>query len=188
MAVADRQHPRKLTYEDYLLFPEDGLRHEIIDGEHYVTATPFFRHQNAVGELFLRLAVLTKSHDLGTVILSPFAVLLSQHDVLVPDLLFVRKENAERITEEGVQGPPDLAVEVLSKSTRRRDETLKLQRYETFGVREYWLADPVRKTVRVYRRQGDRLGLAADLSAVAGDCLTSPLLPGLEIVLAEVFV
>lgn len=188
MAVADRQHPRKLTYEDYLLIPEDGLRHEIIDGEHYVSPAPSFRHQHAVGELHGRLWSFNKAHKLGVVIVSPFDNLLSEHDVFIPDLLFVSKERAGLIADRGLEGAADLAVEVHSKSTRRRDEGIKLERYELFGVQEYWLVDPVLKTVRVYRRQGDRLVLAADLSAAAGDSLTSPLLPGLEMPLAEVFV
>lgn len=187
MAVPDRHHPRKLTYEDYLLIPEDGLRHEIIDGEHYVSPAPSFRHQSAVGELHGRLWTFNKAHDLGVVIVSPFDNLLSEHDVFIPDLLFVRKERAGLIADRGLQGAPDLAIEVFSKSTRRRDETIKLMRYETFGAQEYWLLDPTRKTARIYRRQGDRLVLAADLSAAAGDFLTSTLLPGLEMPLIEIF-
>ena len=188
MAVPDRHHPRKLTYEDYLLIPDDGLRHEIIDGEHYVTASPFYRHQHTISELHGRLWTFTRANDAGLVILSPFDVLLSKHDVLIPDLLFVRKERVEILGERYLEGAPDLAVEVLSKSTRRRDEHLKLERYELFGVQEYWLLDPIRKTARIYRRDGERLHLAADLSAAAGDVLSSPLFPGLEMPLAEIFV
>jgi Uma2 family endonuclease len=188
MAVPDRHHPRKLTYEDYLLIPDDRFRHEIIDGKHYVTASFFYRHQRALGELFGSLANFVKTHHLGVVVISPFDVLLSKHDVVIPDLLFVRKERMEVIGERYLEGAPDLTVEVLSKSTRHRDERLKLKRYELFGVQEYWLLDPVRKTARIYRQDGERLHLAAALSSAAGDALSSPLFPGLEVPLAEIFV
>lgn len=188
MAIPDRHHPRKLTYEDYLLIPDDGLRHEIIDGEHYVTASPFYRHQRTAGELFLRLGNFVKEHDLGILLFAPFDVLLSKHDIFVPDLLFVTKEREWVIGEKNLEGAPDLVVEILSKSTRRRDERLKLERYDLFGVQDYWLLDPIRKTARIYRRNGERLVLVADLSAAAGDVVSSPLFSGLEMPLAEIFV
>lgn len=78
-------------------------------------------------------------------------------------------------------------MEVLSDSTRRRDEGIKLIRYESCGIREYWVVDPARNEARIYRWQAERLRQAAALSAAAGDALTSPLLPGLEIFLAEIF-
>src|SRR5688572_22127119 len=99
MALPDLPHlPRKLTYGDYLLLPEDGQRHEILDGEHYVTASPFFRHQFSAGRLHLRLGGFVEEHDLGIVLFAPFDVLLSPYDVVQPDLLFISKERAGIIT------------------------------------------------------------------------------------------
>jgi Uma2 family endonuclease len=183
MALADL--PRKLTYEDYLLLPEDGQRHEILDGEHYVTPSPFFRHQNVASRLHLHLGRWVKERRLGVVLFAPMDVLLSPHDVAQPDLLFISNERAGIITEKNIQGAPDLVVEILSQSTRQRDERLKLDRYDRFGVAEYWIVDPDRRAAKVYRRQSSRLHLAAELSAEG--VLTSPLLPGLEVRLAEVF-
>ena len=77
-------------------------------------------------------------------------------------------------------------MEVLSPSTRRRDEGIKLDVCERFGVREYWLVDVERQMVRVFRRNGSGFGPAVELSA-AGDVLTTPLLPGLEIRVGEIF-
>jgi len=105
----------------------------------------------------------------------------------VPDLLFVSKERAEILTKANLQGAPDLIIEILSPSTRTRDEGLKRQLYERMGVSEYWLADPLFDAVRVYRREGEALLLVAELSAESGDVLTTPLLPGLELPLAEIF-
>jgi Uma2 family endonuclease len=176
---------RKLTYEDYLLIPEDGQRHEILDGEHYVTAAPFLRHQRISSRLHVRLGSFVERHGLGEFFSAPVDVVLSLHDIVQPDLLFISNERTRIAEEKNVQGAPDLVVEIFSKSTRARDEGLKLERYELLGVTEYWTVDPETRTARVYRRQADRLALAAEISV--GDLLTTPLLPGLEIRLSEIF-
>ena len=177
---------RKLTYDDYLLIPEDGQRHEILDGEHYVTASPFFPHQLVSSRLHSRVGPWVESRKLGFLVAAPMDVLLSPHDVAQPDLLFISNERSGIITRAAIRGAPDLVIEILSKSTRSQDEGLKLERYDLFGVREYWMLDPDRKTARVYRRKGGRrLRLVAELCVE--DILTSPLLPGLEIRLAEIF-
>lgn len=177
----------KLTYEDYILFPEDGRRHEIIDGEHYVTAAPFLRHQSVSWRLGGYFFQFLQEHPLGAFFQAPVDVLLSPHDIVQPDLLFVSAERAHILKKRYVRGAPDLVVEILSESTRRRDQGLKLRRYERFGVREYWLVDPDRGTVTVYRLRVGGFVRAADLSTTAGDVLTTPILPGLEIRLAALF-
>lgn len=177
----------KLTYEDYFLFPEDGRRHEIIDGEHHATAAPFLRHQRLSWRLGGYFFQFLQDHPLGELLQAPVDVLLSPHDIVQPDLLFVSVERSHILKKRYVRGAPDLVVEILSESTRRRDQALKLHRYERFDLREYWLVDPDRGTVTVYRlREGEFLR-AADLSAAAGDVLTAPILPGLEIRLAALF-
>jgi Uma2 family endonuclease len=179
---------RKLTYEDLLLFPEDGhLRHEILDGEHYVTASPFRRHQRISSNLHLLLAPFVRDRRLGEVYYAPVDVILSLHDVAVPDLIFVSNERLGILTEKNIQGAPDLVIEILSKSTSHRDKGIKLERYGLFGVREYWLVDPDRRTLRVYRHTGKRLTVTADLSVDSGDSLSTPLLPGLVISVEKVF-
>lgn len=177
----------KLTYEDYLLFPEDGLRHEIIDGEHEVTPSPLTRHQRIVANLFLIIAAFVRERKLGEVFLAPFDVILSNLDIVVPDLLFVSGKRSEIITEKNLQGAPDLVIEVLSDGTRKRDEVTKRKLYERFGVREYWIVDPVLESIKIYRQSGKGFERAAELSVEAGDTLTSPLFPGLVIPLDDVF-
>ncbi|HYO11782.1 MAG TPA: Uma2 family endonuclease [Thermoanaerobaculia bacterium] len=177
----------RLTYDDYVLFPEDGLRHEIIDGEHSVTPAPYPRHQNVVLRFALTLGPFAEANRAGQLFVSPIDVLLSRHDVVQPDLVFVSRDRLHIITERNLQGAPDLVIEVLSEGTRRRDEGLKLATYERFEVGEAWLADPARKTVTVYRLDNGRYRRIAELSAQAGDLLTTPLLPGLEIDLAAIF-
>jgi Uma2 family endonuclease len=179
--------PRKLTYEDYLLIPEDGQRHEILDGEHYVTPSPFLPHQRISMRLTLRLGPFIVENRLGEIFAAPADVILSRHDVIQPDLFFISKERARIATEKNVQGAPDLVIEILSKSTRGRDEGIKLDLYDRSGTLECWMIDPDHRATRIYRRDGGSLRLAAELSAGAGDVLTTPLLPGLEISLREVF-
>jgi len=185
MALHDR--PARLTYDDFVLFPEDGLRHEILDGEHYVSASPYLRHQAVLGEFYTALNIFLKAHRLGRLFIAPADVLLSRHDIVEPDLLFVSNERLHILTEKNVQGAPDLVVEVLSGSTKRVDQGIKLERYERFGVQEYWIVDPDRNTLTVYGLEGERFQEVATLSAEAEDVLRTPLLPGLEIRLAEVF-
>lgn len=177
----------KLTYEDYLLFPDDGNRHEILDGEHYVSPAPKPKHQRISIRMGSRLHLFVDDHHLGEVFAAPLDVLLSEHDIAQPDLLFISNERAAVLTENNVQGAPDLAIEILSTSTRWRDENLKLQRYQELGVREYWIVDPFLERVKVFRRNGGRFELAEELSVQAGDVLTTPLLPGLRLPLIEIF-
>ncbi|MDP9122302.1 MAG: Uma2 family endonuclease [Acidobacteriota bacterium] len=189
MAVRDtvQRERRKLTYEDYALWPEDGRRHEILDGEHYVTPAPTTGHQGVSGNLHLKLAPFVRQERLGFVLYAPLDVLLSEHDIAQPDLLFISNERAGILTEANVKGAPDLLVEILSPSTRRRDETLKRDRYERFGVRELWLVDPRRRTLRVHRRSESGFLAPVELSAAAGDVLATPLLPGFLVPVSELF-
>jgi Uma2 family endonuclease len=178
--------PRRLTYEDYALIPEDGKRHEILDGEHYVTDAPHVYHQGIAANLHAEIGPFVRRHRLGAFLFAPVDVILSDHNVCQPDLLFISNERRGIITEKNVQGAPDLVIEILSESTRRQDEGLKRELYDRYGVLEYWTFDPDRRTARVYRRDRGargRLGFVAELSEV----LTTPLLPGLELRLAEVF-
>lgn len=184
MAIAPTSY-RKLTYEDYLLLPEDGRRHEILDGQHAVTASPFTRHQRAVVDLLLELGPFIREHRLGEILTAPLDVVLSEHDVVQPDLIFIAKERAAIVAEKNIQGAPDLVIEILSGGTRKRDTGIKRDRYALFGVREYWLVDPARRTIQVDLLTAGRFRRPALLSAAAGDVLTSPLFPGLEIPLAR---
>ncbi len=177
----------KLTYEDYVRIPDDGKRHEIIDGEHYVTAAPFLRHQRIARRLVARFEAFLSEHPLGEYFFAPTDVILSPHDIVQPDLLFISSDRASILTEKNIQGAPDLVVEILSGSSRRMDEVLKRRAYERFGAREYWIVDPQSSTAQVWERTAEGLRRKALLSAAAGDVLATPLLPGLKIPLEEIF-
>ncbi|HEV2845069.1 MAG TPA: Uma2 family endonuclease [Thermoanaerobaculia bacterium] len=186
MALHD-DYIRKLTYDDYVLIPDDGQRHEIIDGEHYVSAAPFIRHQRIARKLVQKLGPPVDEHGLGEVFLAPCDLVFSRHDVVQPDLLFISKERLRIVTEKNVQGAPDLVIEILSESTRRLDEDVKFDLYERSGVLEYWILDPVQRTARIYRLKDGCLRLVAELSAAARDAVRTPLLPGIEVPLVEIF-
>ncbi|HEX5761040.1 MAG TPA: Uma2 family endonuclease [Thermoanaerobaculia bacterium] len=182
-----RTASRRLTYEDLLALPDDGLRHELIDGEHYVTPAPNLKHQAVVANLTAAIVPFMKRHDLGRLFTAPCDVVFSPSNVVEPDLLFVSRERLGLLTEQNVQGAPDLVIEVLSPSTRKRDEGIKRQLYDRMGVREYWLVEPSFETIEVFRRIEGALRRVAELAAESGDVLTTPLLPGLEIPVAEIF-
>jgi Uma2 family endonuclease len=91
------------------------------------------------------------------------------------------------LSSEHVRGVPELVIEIGSPGTRKRDETVKRRLYERTGVSEYWVVDPEIDTIRVYRREADGFARVVERSAEAGDVLTTPLLPGLEIPLSRVF-
>jgi Uma2 family endonuclease len=178
----------KLTYDDFVLFPDDGLRHELIDGEHYVTPSPNVSHQRIVGNLYLALRRYVEEHHTGEVFVATLDVVLSEHDVVEPDLLYVSADRrAGILTAQHVRGTPDLVIEVGSPGTRKRDETVKRRLYERSGVTEYWVVDPDLEVVRVYRHDGGAYGRAVEMSKEARDVLATPLLPGLRLPLAEIF-
>jgi Uma2 family endonuclease len=178
----------KLTYDDFLLFPDDGKRHELIDGEHYVTPSPNTRHQRISGRLHLLIGNWLEAHPVGQLFYAPFDVVFSNFDVVEPDLLYMSNARAtEILTVKHVSGVPELVIEIGSPGTRKRDETLKRRLYERTGVTEYWVVDPDLDAIRVYRRSTEGFDRPFELSAEAGDVLSTPLLAGLEIPLARVF-
>src|SRR5438132_8145516 len=142
----------KFTYDDVLCFPNDGKRHEIIDGEHYVTPSPNTKHQRTSRKLTVSLGNYLEQHPVGEMFAAPFDVVFSDLDVVEPDLIYISRERAGILTEQHVRGAPDLVVEILSPGTRKADETIKRKLYERFGVAEYWVVDPELDTIKIYRR------------------------------------
>lgn len=188
MPTAARADTR-LTYDDFLHFPDDGKRHEIIDGEHYVTPSPNTRHQRLVRRLLVSIDRHLQEHPgTGEIFGAPFDVVLSFHDVVEPDLLFIAADQSGALTDKNVQGPPALVVEVLSKSTRKKDAQTKRRLFERTGVREYWLVDPELDLVQVLRRtDAGKLARVEKLTAEDDGVLTTPLLPGWQLSMRTLF-
>lgn len=182
---------QKLTYTDYALIPDDGRRHEILDGTHVMSPAPSTRHQRIVGDLYAEMRFHVRDHALGEVFVAPFDVLLSDFDIVQPDICFVA-EGRMIVNEANCKGAPDLMVEVLSPSTRRRDLIDKRLLFERSGVSEYWAVDPDADEVQVFCLDGPvgRPGGAyarTPLRAESGDALTSACLPGFSLALRELF-
>jgi Uma2 family endonuclease len=176
------QTSTKLTYEDFLLLPDDGRRHEILDGEHYVNPSPNTKHQMASLRLVLALGDFVHAYGLGQLFHAPYDVVLSENDVLEPDLIFVSTARRAIITDANIQGAPDLVVEILSPSSRNYDERVKYHAYERFGVTEYWIVDPDAEAVTIYRRAGGTFKRVD-----SGNAITTPLLPGFALEVSAIF-
>lgn len=139
--------------------------------------------QRLVGRLFLELGNHVRAHGGGEVYLAPFDVVLADDTAFEPDLLFVADARLALITDENVQGPPTLAIKVLSDP--RRDRILKHEAYARFGIGEYWVVDPESEWVEVYQLDGDAYRQPRILRP--GATLTLDALPDLAIDLTELF-
>ena len=179
--------PVKLTYADFVRFPDDGRRHELIDGDRYVTPSPTVRHQTISGRLHQAVGNFLEQHPLGQIWAAPLDVVLSDGNIVEPDLVYVSRERAAVLTAQKIQGAPDLVIEILSPGTRMTDEIVKRDAYERFGVAEYWVVNPESRAVMVCRRRDREFENVAELTAKSGDALMTPLLPGLRIELEHLF-
>ncbi len=175
----------KFTYEDYRHTPEDQ-RYELLDGKLIVAPAPNLGHQRIDTRLGALLHTFTQEKNLGEVFHAPCDVVLSNTDVVQPDLLFVSHERAHLLLGgDNVLGAPDLAVEILSPSTAGRDRKLKRALYAKHGVKEYWLVDPDARTVTVLRLDAGAFEVVALYGE--GQTMTSPALAGFTADLNEIF-
>jgi len=181
---------RAWTYSDLVALPEDQLRHELIDGEHVVTPSPAIPHQVILWNLTEVIGPYLRANLIGTALTGPVDVKLSPCTVLVPDLVYFTAERFARVVnEKHATAAPDLVVEILSPGTRRRDKGRKRAVYDREGVREYWIVDPEARSITVLRRPRADAGLTdvTVLTLAKGETIESPLLPGLQVPLREVF-
>ena len=175
----------KFTYEDYRTVPPDR-RYELVDGDLVMVPAPNLKHQTVQVRLGERLARFVREHSLGMLFFAPCDVVLSDTDVVQPDLLFVSSDRAHLLNNgENVRGAPDLVIEIPSPATAERDRGYKRALYAKHGVAEYWLVDPSAETVWIHRLRGRALIVAQTLRR--GQTLRSPLLPGFALDLEDVF-
>lgn len=180
-------HPKpwlKFPVKDYMSLPGER-RGQLLDGEMIWATSQTNRHQTVVLQLTILLREFVAESALGKVWLAPFDVVLSDHDVAQPDILFVSNERSSIITNANIQGAPDLVIEILSPGTVEFDRGYKLALYGRHGVLEYWLVDPDAETVEVLTL-GDQ-GLAPMATYRRSEVLTSPLLAGISLDLDQVF-
>lgn len=129
------------TIEQLQALPEDGLRHELLEGAHVVTPAPSLPHQATIQQLYLKLVEALAARDDLTVFLSPADVVLLPDTLVQPDLFVVRKAPERRLASWSEIGIPILAVEILSPSTAARDRGAKRRIYQKAGVAQYWIVD-----------------------------------------------
>lgn len=176
-----------MTYEDYLRLPDDGKRYEILEGELFVSPSPITKHQIVSGNLYGILHQHVRKHKLGRVFSAPMDVVLSRTNVVQPDLFFVSNARKKIITETNIQGAPDLVVEILSETSEEQDRVAKKQIYARHGVKEYWLIDPDRETLEVYKLDAKTRAFEHIATYQSDEAFQSALLPNLEITLADLW-
>ena len=176
----------KFSYLDYQHLPEsETKRYELLGGELVMAPAPKPYHQDILRNLLRILDAYLRIQSAGKLYPAPIDVILSEEDVVQPDILFISQQRLGIIHEEAIHGAPDLHIEILSPATAGRDRTLKRTLYARHGVREYWLVDPETKTIEVLRLGPQGYQLAGRYER--GQTLRSPLLSGLAVLLDEVF-
>lgn len=148
----------KYTYHDYCLFPEDK-RYEVIDGDAYHILTPPIQHQAISQKLVVLIFYFLRKVHVGELLFAPVDVVLTDYDIVQPDILYISNERKSILTEANVQGAPDWVIEILSPSSIERDRDLKLKLYSRHAVKEYWIVDPGQLSVDVFCLENEALQL-----------------------------
>ncbi len=174
---------RKLTYADYEKIPPDGHRHEIIEGEEFMTPAPSPDHQGVIFNLVRVLGNHVVARGLGRLFTAPTDVVLSDHDIVQPDVFFIARGRTSIVGPRNIQGPPDLSIEVSSPSTSALDRGPKRTLYERSGVREYWVLDLPARSIEIHEFGNPRRVRIYQ----EGQSFESALLPGLTVRVEELF-
>ena len=184
MALMQTVRPR-VSYSDLASMPEDGRRYEIYDGEVFVVPAPIPFHQVVVLNLEDRLREWTRQHG-GIVLVSPIDIVISEYDVVQPDLVFFAPARAHLVKLEApIRAIPDLVVEVLSPSTASTDRGKKLQLFARSGLPEYWLVDPALRSVEINVLRSGVFALAG--RHATGERITSSAAPGFTCLVDALF-
>ena len=177
-----------LTVADLDALPEDDRKYELIGGELYVSRAPHIHHQLVVSNITGTFFVYLSKFPLGKIAPGP-GVIFTEHDAVIPDLVFLSNERYKQVVspEGKLMAAPDLAIEILSLGADniRRDRVVKRRLYGEHGVPEYWIVDLFTLSVEIYRLQENGLALVETLKV--GDTVTSPLLPGFALKVADIF-
>ena len=144
----------RMSAQEYLDSPQSEQKSDLIEGVFVMASPASYRHEQFVTLMLTTLDIFVEAHDLGQVLSSNAAYMLSKDNVYQPDVSFVRTDRLHLAGEVRFAGPPDLAVEIISPSSRQYDTGEKRINYARFGTDEYWLIDPLRKQATVYERIG----------------------------------
>ena len=176
----------RMTAEQFLALGRDppGVRLELVDGEIAVSPSPTPSHAYTVSELWCILWGHVKEGNLG-VLLMDVDVVMGEHDVRRPDLLFFTKARRGLVTAKRLSGKPDLAVEVASPGSKDSDARDKFRQYAKGGIRYYWMIDPEDRTFAAYGLKAGRYVLLAE--GRQRDTVRAEPFPDLEIPLGEIW-
>lgn len=176
----------RISADEYYDLPEYEANDliELIEGEVVVGVPPIPKHQSVVGETFFIFMTCAKSFG-GKAFTAPIEVYLDAYNIYEPDVLYLAPDTTCVVEETRLRGAPDLVVEVLSRSTAKKDRESKFRAYQKFGVREYWIIDPVNAYLEVYVLENglfNKIGIF-----VVGDTFTSPTLNNTVIDVSNIF-
>ncbi len=173
-------HAAPVTFDEFIeRFAGRDTKEDLISGHIIPAMSASTPHEFLVVFLIKLLGIYADARSLGTVMGSRTLVRIDRRNGYEPDVLFVRKDRQHIIGEQALSEAPDLAVEIVSRSSRRQDYVDKLAGYERAGVAEYWIIDPDRGEARFYRRGDD--GLFADASPAPGEAFRSAVLTGFRL-------
>jgi len=185
-AIATYHVPKKVyNYQDYLELPDDRTRYEIIEGELIMSPAPLTVHQQVSLNIVLELGSFIRRTKIGKIYFAPTDIILSDINIVQPDILFISKENLQIITAKNIKGVPDLIIEITSPATGYYDLSGKKDLYEKFGVSEYWIVDPMKQRVDIYQNFENKFELLQRLEEKG--ILKSNILKGLELELETIF-
>lgn len=184
--AADRIKEQPVTYDIYAQLPDDGARYEVLNGTlEMMSPGPSATHQTVSREL--QFVFMQSCRSDYVIFGAPFDVILSETNVLQPDLLMIHRSRLHIVTERGIAGAPDLVVEIASPGSRSRDKVKKMKIYAEHGVPEYWIVDPVSRTLEQYR-QADT-GAIYELHNLfeGNDTVVSDKLPCISFAISAIF-
>jgi len=185
MATAALEKTKKqYTYEDYEKLPE-GAPYQLIGGELIMTPSPVPYHQIVSRRIEFELLKFVEDRKLGEVIDAPMDVYLSETETYQPDIIFISNERMNIIGEKKIESAPDLVIEILSESTAYYDLRHKKRVYEKSGVKEYWIADPMEKSIEVYENVNGEFKIYSQ--AMEKGRVNSKLLEGFGVELEKIF-
>ncbi len=176
----------KITVKEFFEMElEEGYYYELLNGHIVKKQAPSPVHQKAVSNINWLINTFIKERQLGDCYVSHIDVFFDDHNNTQPDILFIKKDRLFIVTQHGIEGHPDLIVEILSPSTFRIDRNEKKDLYCAFGVSEYWIVDPKNQAVEVYSLENNTYTISS--FAIENGEITSKIIEGLVIDVAAVF-
>ena len=149
---------KKYTYDDYANLPE-GKPYRLINGNLVMSPSPTVYHQQILLKISVSLSNYLEKNKVGTLLVSPMDVYFEEHETYQPDIIFISNEREKIIGEKKIEGAPDLVIEILSESSAYYDLKHKKNIYEKHNVKEYWIVDPIDKSIEIYENKDHSFGL-----------------------------